>query len=96
MITSKDLDTLMDVFPTRPEVEAIVESTVERVFDEKFDQKFDEKLAPFRKEVMEGIDKIISMIEAQNLPNAARDTQLSRHDQWIHKIADKTQVELKG
>src|SRR5262245_51305622 len=104
MLTNKDIEKLTEIFPTKGEVEIIVERAVDRVFDqkfdekfdEKFDQKFEEKIAPFRQEVMEGLDKIVTMIEKQNLPNAARDAQLARHDQWIHQIADKTDVKLKG
>ncbi len=104
MLTKKDVEMLMEVFPTKGEVELIVEKTVERVFDEKFDQKFDEKfdqkfeekMAPFRKEMVEGFDTIISMIEKQNLPNAARDAQLARHDGWIHQIAEESDIKLRS
>lgn len=81
MLTSKDIDTLLGVFATKNEVREIVR----------------EELHPFQKtqqRILSAVDKLAAAIETQNLENAARDSQLSRHDKWIHKIGNKTKVSL--
>ena len=74
MLTDKDIDKLMKVFPTKDEVSTIV----------------DKKIAPVlesQKKLLTGLDKLATAIEKQNMGNASRDIKLSRHDGWIHKIA---------
>ena len=70
---------LPTVFPTRVEIETIVE----------------DKVKPLRDLMITGVDKLATAIEKQNLPNAARDAQLSRHDGWIRHIAKETEVKLE-
>ncbi len=86
MLTDKDIDKLMDVFPTKDQVEMIVET------------KVGELLAPVKdmqERLLTGVDRLATAIETQNLENAARDAQLSRHDGWMRTIAEKTAVSLK-
>jgi len=81
MLTDKDIDKLMRVFPTKDEVGRIV----------------DEKLAPVLKtqqRILSGVDKLATAVEKQNMENTGRDIKLARHDGWIHKIAKETKVRL--
>ena len=78
MLTGKDFDKLVEIFPTKEDVRRIVQEEIE----------------PFKKETLIGLDRLGSAIETQDLPNAARDAQLSRHDAWIHQVADDN-VKLK-
>jgi len=87
MLTDKDIDKLLKVFPTRAEVENIVE------------KKLEEKLAPIRElgqQTLLAVEGLASRHDKQELANAARDAQQSRHDRWIHQIAEETNVELKA
>lgn len=82
MLTDKDIDKLMKVFPTKKEMEDIV----------------DEKVVPLHdliQETLVVVEGIASRLDREDLTNAARDAQLSRHDGWIHKIAKQTNVSLK-
>ncbi len=82
MLTDKDIDKLMKVFPTKHEMQ----ETIER--------KFEEGLAPLRELVITGVDRLATAIEKQNMENASRDSQLTRHDGWIKHIAKETKVNL--
>jgi hypothetical protein len=82
MLTDNDIDKLMKVFATKDEVERIVEKKLEPIIETQ-------------QAILTGIDTLASAIVGNNLENAARDAQLSRHDGWIRKIAAKAEVELK-
>ena len=81
MLTDKDIDKLMKVFPTKDEVGKIV----------------DEKLAPIlemNRQTLLAVEGIASRLDREDLTNAARDAQLTRHDGWIQHIAKETKVSL--
>ncbi len=82
MLTDKDINKLMTIFPTRDEVRHIVREELE-------------PMQEMQQSVLSAVDKLATAIETQNLENAARDAQLSRHGTWIHQVADKTEVALK-
>ena len=86
MLSDKDIDKLLKVFPTRAEVEHIVE------------KKLEEGLAPIKnitQQTLLAVEGLASRHDKQELVNASRDGQQSRHDRWIHQIADETEVRLK-
>jgi len=86
MLSDKDIDKLLKVFPTRAEVEHIVE------------KKLEEGLAPIKhitQQTLLAVEGLASRHDKQELVNASRDTQQSRHDRWIHQIADESKVQLK-
>ena len=82
MLTNKDIDKLMKVFPTRDEVGRIV----------------DERLKPIVEittKTLMLVEGLASRMDREELENAARDAQLSRHDTWIKHVARETKVKLK-
>src|SRR3989344_2523301 len=86
MLSDKDIDKLLKVFPTRAEVEHIVEKNLE------------EGLAPIKnitQQTLLPIEVLASRHDKQELVNASRDGQQSRHDRWIHQIVDEPNVHLK-
>jgi hypothetical protein len=51
------------------------------------DEKFDKQLVL--------LDKLIAKVDAMTLEYAAVSTQLSRHEEWIKKLAEKAGVKLE-
>ena len=82
MLTDKDLNRIVALVATKDDVR--------RIFDERL-----EPVHEVQQRILSAVDSLATVIVTQNLENAARDTQLSRHDDWIHKIANKTKVSLK-
>ena len=82
MLSDKDIDKLLKVFATKQEVREIVR----------------EEMTPLQKVVKKtllAVEGLASRFDRQDFQNAARDAQQSRHDRWIHQIADETEVRLK-
>ncbi|OGG74047.1 hypothetical protein A3A40_03595 [Candidatus Kaiserbacteria bacterium RIFCSPLOWO2_01_FULL_54_20] len=81
MLTNKDIDSLMRVFPTKEDVRRIVQ----------------EEVADIRKSVRDlvnGIDKLVTAFSELGLKYAAMGEQLTRPERWIKQIAKKAGVAL--
>jgi hypothetical protein len=86
MLTDKDIDKLMKVFATKADL------------DRALEEKLDEKMAPLTElvhQTLNAVEGIASRLDREDLTNAARDAQLTRHDAWVRKIAQNTNVSLK-
>jgi len=82
MLSDKDINKLLKVFATRQEVREIVR----------------EEMTPLQKIVKKtllAVEGLASRFDKQEFVNAARDTQQSRHDRWIHQIAGEANIQLK-
>lgn len=80
-LTDKDIDRMMEVFPTKEDVRTIVQ----------------EELAPMREiqqRILQALDRLATAIEKLNIEYAAMTEQLSRHERWIREIAKKSKVSL--
>jgi hypothetical protein len=82
MLTSKDIDKLMAVFPTKEDVRSIVERELKPV-------------SKTQQEILMAMDRLATAIEKQNLQVAAMAMQLDRHEKWIRQIAKEAGVNLK-
>ncbi len=100
MLTDKDMEKLKKVFVTKKELQTIVKSAIkgetvplrQDIGDLKEEFKSVEEIA---RQTLHAVEGIVSRMDQEDLTNAARDAQLTRHDGWIHKIAKKTAVSLK-
>lgn len=81
MLTDKDIDRLMHVFPTKDDVRSIVREEIADVRDTQ-------------RHMLSALDRLASVIEKLNLEYAAISEQLSRHERWIQQIAKQAQVKL--
>ena len=85
MLTEKDISTLISrvvaVVATKTDVARIEEKV------DAFDEKFDRQLVL--------LDKLIERVDTMRLEYAAVSNQLSRHEEWIKKIAEKAGVKLE-
>ncbi|RJQ35765.1 hypothetical protein C4568_00435 [Candidatus Parcubacteria bacterium] len=86
MLSDKDINKLMQVFATKDEIRSIVR---EEISGEIGGMK---EIVQKTFEVVEGL---ASRMDREDLSNAARDAQLTRHDGWIKHIATETKVKLK-
>lgn len=86
MLSDKDIDKLMKVFPTKHEVRSIVREEIQEEISE---------MKETVQRTFEAVEGLASRMDREDLSNAARDAQLTRHDGWIHKIAKQTDVSLK-
>lgn len=82
MLTDKDINKLISVFPTKEEVRLIVR---EELVETK------ESL----RRTLTAFDRLTKAIEDQTREYAAMSAQLTRHDKWIHKIAKHAGVALE-
>ncbi|MEY4747375.1 MAG: hypothetical protein RLZZ416_424 [Candidatus Parcubacteria bacterium] len=83
MLTNKDIDKLMHLFPTKEGVRKIVR----------------EELVEIKKSIhdlMLGFDKLASTVDKLLLGYAAISGQISRHERWIKQIAQKAGIALKA
>ena len=88
MLTDKDVTKLVEVFATKDEIRDIVrEEVAEDLKEFKGSMELNLK-------TLHAVEGLASSIDAQKLVNAARDTQLSRHDVWIKHLAKKTDTQL--
>lgn len=81
MLTDKDINKLVQVFPTKEEVRAIIR----------------EETADLRKSIQDlvkGIDKLVTAFEELRLEYVSIKVQLDRHERWFKQIADKTGLKL--
>lgn len=85
MLTEKDISTLIArvvaVVATKEDV-----ADVQRRFSE-LDEKYDKQLVL--------LDRLIDRVDAMHMEYTAVSTQLSRHEEWIKKIAEKAGVKLE-
>ena len=82
MLSDKDVDKLLNVFSTKQEVEDIVGKKIT-------------PLQQLMQKTLLAVEGLASRFDKQELVNAARDTQQSRHDRWIHQIAAESQLRSK-
>ena len=73
MLTSKDFDKLLAIFPTRDEVRTIVHEEID-------------DLRKSNREIVRGLDKLATAIEAQTMDSAGIKMQLARHEEWCPDI----------
>jgi len=81
MLTDKDVQKMMKVFPTRDDVRLIVQ----------------EEIAPMQdtlQRVLLALDRLATAYEKLNIEYVAMSEQLSRHERWIQEIAKKAKVPL--
>ncbi len=81
MLTDKDIEKMMRVFPTKDEVRNIVG---EQLAEMKETQE----------RILQALDRLATAIEKLNLEYAAISEQLTRHERWIQQIAKKANVKL--
>ena len=81
MLTSKDFDKLIQIFPTKDEVRLIVRQELEPMQDTL-------------KRVLGALDRLATSFEKLNIEYAAMSQQLSRHERWIQHLAKQSKVKL--
>ncbi|HUZ17972.1 MAG TPA: hypothetical protein VMV68_06270 [Spirochaetia bacterium] len=85
MLTEKDISTVVArvvaVVATKEDVAEIREEVAE------LNEKFDRQLVL--------LDKLVGAVDAMRLEYAAVSAQLTRHEEWIKKLAEKAGVTLE-
>lgn len=81
ILTSKDINKLIEVFPTKDDVRTVVR---EEIADTKRSVQ----------DLVTGIDKLVKAWEDLNREYAAMSEQLTRHDRWIKQLAERSGVSL--
>jgi len=85
MLSDKDIDKLMNVFATKDEVRSIVREEI---------QEEVRGMKEVAQKTYEVVESLASQKETERFEDAARDSQLSRHDVWIKQIANEKHVKL--
>lgn len=80
MLTDADLARIVAVVATKEELAEVKQQVTE------INEKFDRQLVL--------LDRLIERVDAMRLEYAAVSTQLSRHEGWIKKLAEKAGVTL--
>ena len=84
MLTEKDISTVVArvvaVVATKEDVAEIKQEVAE------INEKFDRQLVL--------LDRLVAAVDAMRLEYAAVSAQLSRHEEWIKKLAEKAGVSL--
>ena len=80
MLTEKDFDKLIQIFPTRDDFQ-------------RLEGRMD-KLESLMHQVLQALDRLATAIEKLNIEYAAISEQLSRHERWIQQIAKQAKVKL--
>lgn len=81
MLTDKDIDRMMQVFPTKEDVRRIVQ----------------EQLIPIQEtqqRMLLALDHLASTVDKLLLEYAAVSEQLSRHERWIRELAKHSKIKL--
>ena len=81
MLTDKDIQRMMQVFPTTDKVRSIVQEELVEVKDNQL-------------RTLNALDRLATAFEKLNIEYAAISEQLSRHERWIREIAKKAKVSL--
>lgn len=82
MLTDKDIEKLLRVFPTKDDVRRIVQ----------------EETADLRKSVQDlvvGIDQLVKSFKELQIEYMSIKVQLDRHEKWFKQIAEKTGLKLE-
>lgn len=82
MLTDKDINRLIQVFPTKDEVRTIVQGELV-------------EMKETQQRILTALDRLATAIEKLNLEYTGISIQLSRHERWIQQIAKQTKVKLE-
>lgn len=80
MLTNKDIEKLVAVFPTKQDFKEVVERVA--------------KVEDSQRQLITAMDRLTKAIEDQTHERAATVMQVTRHDKWIRLIAQKVGVSL--
>ena len=81
MLSDKDIDKMIKVFATKHDVDELKEKM------DTFENT--------QQRILSAVEGLASTKDKKIFEDAARDAQLSRHDGWIHQIADETKSKLR-
>lgn len=88
MLSDKDIDKLTKAFASKQDINELKEDVGE--LKDRMDT-FEQT----QREILTAVEGFASKKDREVFENAARDTQQTRHDKWIHQIATETNVKLK-
>ena len=80
MLTDKDIQKMIEVFPTKDDFRRLEERVA--------------RLEDMAQRTLSALDRLATAFEKLNLEYAAITEQLSRHERWIKDIAKKAGVSL--
>ena len=101
LLSNKDINALIgkfkEVFATKKDLDAQADRFMQVFVTKEDHEELKERMDTFegtQKKILSAVESFASIKDKKTFEDAARDTQLSRHDGWIKHIAKETRIKL--